>query len=394
VNNWVGEFEKPKYFNYKANICAHGRNKKTACTQCIDVCSTKAIRSVGERIEVTPQLCMGCGACSTVCPSGALTYVYPTVPDMGTRLKTVLNTYAKAGGKDAVLLLHDQGGEATLAKLAKGQGLSANVIPLAVHHVASLGLDIWLAAISAGANQVWCLLNDNTAETYREALLKQQAIGQTVLNSLGYQGQHLRVVNPAELAATQAQPKALGVRTHASFALTTDKRASLGMSFEHLLQHAPTPKTIIPLAIGAPFGEIKVNTASCTLCMSCVGACPEGAIVDNPEAPELRFIEKQCVQCCLCEQTCPEQAISLVPRLNLTESASKKIVLNTAQIAGCIRCQKPLGTVQMIEGMMKKLAGHSMFADEASRNRLRMCADCRVADLYTDENPMNIRQLP
>ena len=33
--------------------------------------------------EVEPHLCMGCGACATVCPSGAMSYAYPSVPDLG-----------------------------------------------------------------------------------------------------------------------------------------------------------------------------------------------------------------------------------------------------------------------------------------------------------------------
>ena len=58
---------------YKASICAHSRSKQTGCTQCIDVCSTRAIRADGDHVEVEPHLCMGCGACATVCPSGAMT---------------------------------------------------------------------------------------------------------------------------------------------------------------------------------------------------------------------------------------------------------------------------------------------------------------------------------
>ncbi|MGI8895526.1 MAG: ATP-binding protein, partial [Casimicrobiaceae bacterium] len=48
----TGEFEKPKFFNYKASICAHSRSKKIGCTQCIDVCSAAAIRSDGDKIAV------------------------------------------------------------------------------------------------------------------------------------------------------------------------------------------------------------------------------------------------------------------------------------------------------------------------------------------------------
>ena len=36
----VGEFEKPRYVNYDAAICAHGRSRKTGCTRCLDVCPT------------------------------------------------------------------------------------------------------------------------------------------------------------------------------------------------------------------------------------------------------------------------------------------------------------------------------------------------------------------
>ena len=35
----VGEFEKPKFFNYKPKICAHSRNERIGCNACIDVCS-------------------------------------------------------------------------------------------------------------------------------------------------------------------------------------------------------------------------------------------------------------------------------------------------------------------------------------------------------------------
>jgi ferredoxin len=45
----TGEFVKPKYFAYKASICAHARSRKVGCTACIDVCSTEAIRARRQR---------------------------------------------------------------------------------------------------------------------------------------------------------------------------------------------------------------------------------------------------------------------------------------------------------------------------------------------------------
>ena len=391
-----GEFEKPKFFNYRSNICAHSRNKKTGCTQCIDICSTKAINPKGDHIEVTPQLCMGCGACTTVCPSGALAYVVPRVSDLGTQIKTLLRTFHASGGKDAALLLHDaNAGMAAIGELArKGDGLPACCLPLTLEHPAAAGLDVWLGAFAYGATAVTVLLTEDIAPQYAAALKAQADIANMILAALGYQDASVKVVTEQSLAATLwTAARGLAVRVPATFNLGNDKRGTLDAVFAHLLDHAPTPTSVIALAKGSPFGEIVVNADKCTMCLACVGSCPEGALADNPEAPQLRFIESKCVQCGLCEKTCPEQAITLLPRLNLMAEAKKPRVLNTAEILGCSRCGKALGAKKMIDNMFSKLSTHSMFPDDASRARIKMCADCRVVDLYTDENPLDIRNM-
>lgn len=400
LTSLVGEFEKPKYFNYRANVCAHGRSRKTGCTQCIDVCSTRAIASRGDQIEVTPQLCMGCGACTTVCPSGALSYLVPRVADIGQQIKTALRAYTAAGGTDAALLLHDgsAGVRALRGLSTTGNGLPARYVPLTLHHPASAGLDVWLGAVAYGATNVTVLLTPDIAPEYTQALRAQASIANAILAALGYQNADVRVATVASLAAELWEaPRGLPVRHPASFNLGNDKRGTLDAVFAHLLEHAPTPQPVVDLSgVGAcaPFGEIAVNADRCTMCLACVGSCPEGALADNPELPQLRFIESKCVQCGLCETTCPEQAITLSPRLNLTAEARKPRVLNQAEILGCSRCGKPLGAKKMIENMFEKLAGHSMFADERARARIRMCADCRVVDLYSEEKPLDVRDLP
>jgi ferredoxin len=143
---------------------------------------------------------------------------------------------------------------------------------------------------------------------------------------------------------------------------------------------------------GAPFGSVTVDKDKCTLCMSCVGACPASALQDNQTAPQLRFVEKNCVQCGLCEKTCPEQAITLQPRLLLTAERKQARVLNEATPFACVRCGKPFGTLKGIETMIGKLAGHAMFQGPALE-RLKMCGDCRVIDLYSSQNEARISDL-
>jgi ferredoxin len=394
----AGEFEKPKYFAYKASICAHSRSQKPGCNLCIDVCSTTAIAADGDHVRVEPHLCMGCGACATVCPSGAMSYAYPSVPDLGLRLRTLLATYAKAGGRDACILLHAADGRAAIANLARrGRGLPARVIPLEVHHVASVGLDVWLGALAHGASQVAVLATGGEAPEYREALERQMRYADTIAQGLGYQGAHLRVFDGADVKALDATlwswPAALTVRAPATFAFTADKRTTATLAIDHLAQHAPVPQREIALPAGAPFGAIAVNRDTCTMCLACVGSCPEGAILDNQETPQLSFIEAKCVQCGLCAATCPEHAITLTPRLSLAPEARQPRVINEAVIYKCIGCGKPLGTEKMVANMLAKLAGHSMFAAPGALDRLRMCADCRVVDLMKNERGVDIRDV-
>ena len=130
LRDLVGEFEKPKFFQYKAAICAHARNEQVGCSACIDICSAEAISSEKSRqqIKVEPHLCVGCGACTTVCPTGAISYAYPRAGEQGARIKALLSTYAAAGGQGAPLVpAFHQGVFATSGQTALVLGLSQHI---------------------------------------------------------------------------------------------------------------------------------------------------------------------------------------------------------------------------------------------------------------------------
>jgi ferredoxin len=431
----VGEFEKPKFFTYDQKICAHSRNQQVGCTACIDVCSARAIASdaslkgkpqgkvrggpervgVGGAkptggIVVEPHLCVGCGACSTVCPSGAISFAYPSTVDQGQRLRMLLRAYLGAGGRDPVLLIHSDGDGARridelgrAARTDRGlHGVPARVLPVGVWHTASVGIDLWLSAFAQGANQVWVLLSGEEAPQYRSALAEQMAVAQAVLSGLGYGERHFKLIearDARDLAALDAalrEAPATGVARTATFNALAGKRTTLELAIDHLLVQAPKRSDDIALpAAGAPFGSLRVNTATCTMCLSCVGACPEAALLDNAERPQLRFIEKNCVQCGLCATTCPEHAITLQPRLWLADDGKARKaarVLHEVEPFQCVRCGKPFGTLRAIEAMIGKLAGHAAFQGAAAE-RLKMCGDCRVIDMHSNPNEVRITDL-
>lgn len=411
---WVGTFEKPRFVDYQPRLCAHARNARTGCSACVDVCSASALQSDAAhgRIALQAQLCVGCGTCTTVCPSGALRYQLPRPAALGARIQTLLTTYRRCGGRDAALLLHSQGagarwlgelGRAAMLGRAQADGLHgvpARVLPLALWHSLSSGIELWLSAIAWGACQVWVLSTQDDAPQYLDALAAQMAQAQAMLSGLGYGTEHLAHVHVrdardlADLDAALSASAARGVAQPATFGVQDDKRSTLELALAHLAQHAPTVPTA-PIALpaaGALMGALQVDAARCTLCMACVGACPAGALQDGRQAPELRLIEKNCVQCGLCARTCPEQAISLLARLNLDPARRDAVLLHSAPPYHCVRCGQPFGTAQGIAAMLARLSGHAMFQG-AALDRLKMCADCRVIDLYTAPNEVRITDL-
>jgi ferredoxin len=219
---------------------------------------------------------------------------------------------------------------------------------------------------------------------YREALARVLGDARAIVSGLGYAGEHFHLIEARDAKALEDAVWGLEPAEEmapASFNLFNEKRTTLDFAFDHLLQHAPAPKEVLPLRRGAPYGKVAVNVSTCTLCMACVGACPEGALLDAKDAPQLKFIERNCVQCGLCERTCPESAISLTPRLLLTREAKAEVVLNRAEPFNCVRCGKPFATRQMVDIMVGRLKTHSMFGDGAALRRLQMCGDCRVLDM-------------
>lgn len=409
----IGEFEKPKYFVYNEKVCAHGRNGKVGCNACIDVCSTGAITSLFKNgqgtVEVNPNLCMGCGACSTVCPSGAMRYNYPSVEHQGKEIKLLAKVFnsesAKAKQASAPsLLLHslqagtqliDALGRASHLTPRKLEGLPSFVLPYGIEHIASTGLDLWLGALSYGFSEVILLLSGDEDPAYRDALETQAGLANAILQAYGFdarieliQASSADDIGLASIAMGKLRQRGplVAVSMPATFGLSNQKRETLEAVLEHFQKDAKAaiPVEGVALPKSSLLGGLNINKDACTLCMSCVGSCPEGALLDNPEEPKLSFIEKQCVQCGICVTTCPEQALALSPRLLSVEQRKQRVDLNETQAFHCISCGKPFGTLKMVELMLTKLGAHGAFAGPAM-DRLKMCSDCRVVDMVKKE---------
>lgn len=387
IPEWIGEFDKAKFFNYDASICAHGASSISGCTRCLDTCPAQAIRSLGERIEVDPYLCQGGGVCATTCPTGAIAYAFPQVHDLLDDLRRALHRYHAAGGVRPMVLFHDRGaGQERLQALAPE--LPENLVPVAVEEVGSIGMDAWLSVLAYGAHQVLVLIHDEVALSVVRELRDQVEVAGRILAGMGYPGHAIRIcdaqLDQVRTALADAPESALAPA--AGFAAFREKRTTIRLALDHLYEHAPAPQDMTALPKGAPFGRVQVDRRACTLCMGCVSVCPASALRDSGDTPALRFVEANCVQCGLCGSACPEDAITLEPRYCYdADLRTRTRTLNEEAPFECVSCGKPFTTQRMIERMREKLQNHWMFQDPAQMRRLEMCENCRVEDMYRRE---------
>jgi ferredoxin len=378
-----GEFEKPKFFAYDPQICAHGNRGIKGCTRCLDVCPAWAITSVGERISVNPNLCQGFGTCASVCPTGAITYAFPSTGDLLAYVGNVMGVYRESGGSDPRLVFFDSASADALAAGLSGR-LPENVLPVELEEVGSLGLEAWLACLAYGAGRVLILTGAQTPRSVRDVLDRETEVAGVILGGMGYPSAIQAVdANDADaLDQAVSSDAALELRRPGRFAPPPEKRVLLRTALNILFEQAPARRKVAPLPAGAAFGRVRVDTSACTLCMSCVAVCPTSALRQGQGLPQLNFVERACVQCGMCETACPEDAVTLEPRF-LYDDAERSTprLLHEEQPMCCVSCGKPFATRSMIEVMRRKLEGHWMFQSEEDRKRLEMCDTCRVKDL-------------
>ncbi|MFM4819450.1 4Fe-4S binding protein [Aeromonas hydrophila] len=374
----TGIFDKPRYFRLDPEACAFTARGVPGCSRCLDVCPTDALKPINGRIQIDPHLCQGFGSCASACPTGAIGYHQPDANTSGDYLLRLLKHYREAGGEAPQLLIAGESDrEWVETELTR---LPANWLPVWVEESASLGVESWFAALAYGASAVRIALGDDASASVRALVERELASAAVLLAGAGLAADRIALFNPdAEQDKPISDEPAVALLDKP---LKGDKRENLFAAFDALWQANEGRREPLVVPHGAPYGSVELKDAACTLCMGCVAVCPSRALHAVGHTPGLNFIEQDCIQCGMCEKACPEQAIVLMPRLQPVPEARRAVQsLKAEEAACCIRCGKPFAPASLIRRIQQKLAGHSHFQNEAAQ-RLLMCEDCRVKDVF------------
>ncbi|MFI0395210.1 4Fe-4S binding protein [Paracoccus jiaweipingae] len=376
----IGTFEKPLHVTLDPALCAHSRAGQTGCSRCLDACPTGAITPACDHVAIDPLICAGCGVCAALCPPSAIRFDAPPQDHLLAQIRLLAQSFTAAGGRDPVLLIHDDHGAQMIALAARhGRGLPADTLPLQVPALSGVSHAVMLAALAAGFAGV-AILPAPRSES------DQIGFQVTLAQAMGA-GQRVTVIDTGD-------PDALSDRLYDLPRQPVTARPVLAMGASRQVARLAARALLpddrpVPLPAGAPYGAVRLNRDACTLCLSCAGLCPSGALCDNPERPELRFQEDACLQCGLCAHICPEDAITLVPRLDPSDDALRQQVLNEEEPFPCIECGTPFGVKSTVRRIVTQLAGqHPAFASGPQARMIQMCGDCRVRAQAAMAGPM------
>ena len=335
----------------------------------------------GDHVKVEPHLCMGCGACASVCPSGAMSIRLSAGGRYWSRAQDAARRpMREAGGKAACVVFHNatDGREADCTVWARARQRPAGAGDPAGRSTSRRWVSTPCSARSPTAPSRSSLSRRAVeAPDYIVSLKRELGYAQQILTALGY-GERSFHARRSARRRRASRRRSGHCRRAADRAACSDVQSVERKAHDARFRVRPSAEACaaareqIALPSGAPYGADHSQPAERARCAWRAWAPARKARCSTAkDRPQLKFIERNCVQCGLCAKTCPEDAIALAPRLLLTRQAKAEAVLNEAEIFGCIKCGKPFATQQMIDNMLARLGTHSMFTEAGALERLQ-----------------------
>ncbi len=328
-----GGIVKINPLSYKKDRCGVSFNGVSGCDLC--KCNHGFIIH-GQEVQIDLMSCYGCGLCSSLCPSDALSFqIFPREALL--KMIDVMSEYRK---KKTLLFACRN----AIGKVYEG-GKTDSFFPIILPCINALSeVEVFYPLLN-GFSGVYILPCDCPHGSF-EGLKKAGEIASVFgIDRIVIQ----KEFNPEVIKKLNSKKPISN-----KFKLNSDeKRRQLIEIVSYFKNHF---KPTIEKMDLDEFGYLKVSE-SCTLCKTCSSVCPMNAIERN--GGKLEFTHGLCINCDLCRIFCPENSIKIEEELLIPEIDVKK-VLKEEKMIRCPRCNKE----HISESEYKKvsaLTGHKIF---------------------------------
>lgn len=324
------------------NRCVMVRNRNAECSRCADACTSGCITRDDGLISVSPENCIGCGTCATVCPTCALEAHHPDDREL---FEACVKAMQNAGG-DVVIVCERM--------LQAAEGLYDPEKVIGVKCLGRVEESLIVLLARAGASRVLLVkggcddCRQNPGSTTAALVC---ATANTLLEAWGQKG-FARICEkmPSSVKAEKASYDA-GKRGFLTEMFSTAKEAAsataedaakdaLGIKEENeeqqryqRVQKDGTLPHFVPhrrnrllkglSTFGEPedvmvetrlWGHVIIDPSKCTSCQMCATFCPTEAIKKFKEDDGTFGVDHfpcKCVKCRCCESICPADAITI-----------------------------------------------------------------------------------
>jgi ferredoxin len=311
-----------------AQHCTHRHHQASTCSRCEQVCPAQAISVSADGPEVDALSCTDCGACASVCPTGALLPLKPTDPAL---VETIA---AKVALYDSVTI--------ACAKVP-APGSDVVVLPC----LARLDPSLLLFAFAKGAASVSLrtgACDECPASQLAGHVASVVADGRRFLEALRLPGRIDLDEGQEHSEPEDAQPAGLtrrgflqlfrkggvvyAAKTVDGFLPEPGAAVAEKKPRRENPAHVPMKRVLLLESLRAlvpegsalreahlPFMAPALDRTRCDGCAICGRICPTGAlgIEEDEDGGALRITCRQraCVACGLCAEICRQQALSL-----------------------------------------------------------------------------------
>ncbi len=330
----------------RPGACLNAFHGLMHCQACADACPAVAIRVAGAQVQLAPDLCVRCGVCLAVCPTGAF-----DAPGQAQEDHKLLAAAASASAQTLELTCPanqqpDQTAAPVAVVLQTGRCLAALSLAELLDLAAPRQHPLWLNDSNCAAcplEKVQPLIAAQAAQANR-LLAAWRRSGQVLTRSgrrdIAPAAHRVDLYSLGHVSYSRRQFLTLLRRTTTHLALTVAADALAPIELAGPLAQGPEMSyqrrhllaalaRLGPAAAGEislddlPWAVVEVS-AACSACEQCARCCPTAAIrfsvetLTGDDAPmpapshfRLQFIAADCIGCGICQAVCPEDAISL-----------------------------------------------------------------------------------
>lgn len=325
----------------RQNRCAVVRNRNATCLLCADVCTSGCISIADNELTISPEKCIGCGTCATICPTCALEAHRPNDAEL---LQTSRDALTAAEGEVVIAcndILEAAGGlydpEKVVGVTCLGRVEESLLTALVQQGAQKISLvkakcDVCSHNTGLATAELVCDTANTLFETWNVAA--RVAVVDKFPSSIRKGDEQSYDHNRRDFfSSMRGEAKTAAVKT-TDFAVNE----ALGIEAEEEPRYVKvmddgTLPHFIPdrrerlldnlASFGEPqdvmintrlWGHVVIDTDLCTSCQMCATFCPTGAIMkfnDEDGTFGIEHYPGDCVKCRCCTDICPEGALTL-----------------------------------------------------------------------------------